>query len=390
MKRSIADLAEAGVLAFGDGYRTRRDELGASGFRIIRVRDVNSESISFQSPDFVISDRERAIGAKRAVENDVVLTTKGSVGRVAIVPALDENAVYSPQVCYFRIYKSDELNVRWFFYWLQSPEFWTQARDRMNNTDMAAYVNLADIASLQLTVPTIAHQARIVAVLGALDDKIASNNRVVALSRETIRALYARAILTAGESRLVNELDITYGEPFKGEYFTTAGSGRPLIRIRDLRTSAPVIWTTESRVRETMVQSGDVVVGMDAEFRASMWVGEPGLLNQRVCLPRGRRFGNAYLREALRAPLARLENEKVATTVIHLNKADLERETLVIAAQADLDQFERQAQPIYDHELVLAQETCKLRRLRDALVPALLSGDLTIRDAERQLEGTSR
>ena len=164
---TIAALSEAGALTFGDGYRTKRSEHGRPGYRILRVADVADGRVDLDGPDFVSDEYQRAIGSKLSQAGDVLLTTKGTVGRVAIFPADVEQVVYSPQLCFFRVTDTSTIHPRFLAYWFKSEAFVRQASHRANNTDMAAYINLGDIASLSLDLPGSSEQQAIAEVLGA-------------------------------------------------------------------------------------------------------------------------------------------------------------------------------------------------------------------------------
>lgn len=239
------------------------------------------------------------------------------------------------------------------------------------------------LRAIPVLLPSPAEQRAIAEVLGALDDKIAANTKRATTIEDLISALYSLARGQGFQSApLFDVLDMTYGEPFAGALFSEPEIGRPLIRIRDLKTFRSQIWTTEIRTRETLVAPGDIVIGMDAEFRATVWLGEPGLLNQRVCRATSRDYGSAFVREVLREPLAARENDKSATTVIHLNKSDLERSTVAMPTEAELRKFDSRAEPMLACIVELATENRTLAELRDTLLPQLMSGGLRVRDAE--------
>ncbi|MCR6492718.1 restriction endonuclease subunit S [Cellulomonas sp. P24] len=250
------------------------------------------------------------------------------------------------------------------------------------------HISGPQIASFVLTPHSLEEQRAIAEVLGALDDKIAANTRAERLADDLIRQMHARAVAApgSGNDRLLEAFTFSFGEPFSGEQFSEPGVGRPLIRIRDLRTFESQVWTTESRTRETVVRPGEIVVGMDAEFRATAWLGEPGLLNQRVCRVTSRVAGAAFVREALREPLAEIEGYKSGTTVIHLNKGDLDRHTVVIPSAPALQAFEATAEPVFARRVASAAERRGIAAIRDTLLPALMSGKLRVRDAERLAE----
>src|SRR5690606_18407352 len=76
--------------------------------------------------------------------------------------------------------------------------------------------------------------------------------------------------------------DVRYGAPFSSKLFNTDGNGLPLVRIRDLKDEAPGVWTPELHLKGCEIRPGDIVVGMDGEFRAYLWGGEVAWMNQRI------------------------------------------------------------------------------------------------------------
>ncbi len=384
---TLGDLAREGLLEFSDGYRTRRDEHALEGFRILRAGDVRDGRIHPDGPDFVDSSYGFAIGAKTVRDGDVVLTTKGTVGRTALVTTIESAVVYSPQVCFFRSNRTDIVDPHFLYHWLSSPEFVDQAGYLKSATDMAPYISLKDLASTRIELPPLSTQRAIAEVLGALDDKIAANSTSDALAAELAETLYARACrASAVERPLWHAITVTFGAPFSGGEFAEPGEGRPLIRIRDLKTHSCQIWTTERRPDESVISAGDVVAGMDAEFRPSLWLGDQGVLNQR-CLTADSKFGGrAFALEALKAPLSRIEGSKSATTVIHLNKSDLLRESVAMPDPGEMARFVGVAEPLRLRRVTLASESRHLGALRDTLLPHLMSGRITVKDAEKAVE----
>ena len=72
--------------------------------------------------------------------------------------------------------------------------------------------------------------------------------------------------------------------PLTQSFFNDKGVGKPVIRIRNLKDPHGCIFTTEDKYPpEVEVNPGDLLVGMDAEFRPHRWTGPRALLNQRVC-----------------------------------------------------------------------------------------------------------
>jgi type I restriction enzyme, S subunit len=160
-RRTLAEACAKGWLQLGDGYRTKRSEHGRPGLRILRAGDVGRDSINPAGSDFVSDEFRGSIGPKASQPGDVVLTTKGSVGRVAVVPLDMEQVVYSPQLCYFRVLDPTRLAPGFLSAWFRSDDLQRQAEARMFKSDMAPYINLADIQSMVMPLASPADQHRI-------------------------------------------------------------------------------------------------------------------------------------------------------------------------------------------------------------------------------------
>jgi len=115
-------------------------------------------------------------------------------------------------------------------------------------------------------------------------------------------------------------LQLQNGFAFDSKKFGT--NGTPLIRIRDLKGGAVTETCFEGEYDPRyLVKAGDLLIGMDGEFRCHEWRGPQALLNQRVCrlqdfsgdlLPRFVLYGiNKYLKE--------IEDVTAFATVKHLS-----------------------------------------------------------------------
>lgn len=245
------------------------------------------------------------------------------------------------------------------------------------------YLRQGDLAKIEAFVPPLEEQERIAGVLGAFDDLIETNRRLVAQIREVVTSAWARALSNGPvEMPFFDAFDVRFGAPFGGSEFAPSGVGRPLIRIRDLKTLSPDTWTTQSRPDETVIEPGDVLVGMDAEFVPTYWLGASGVLNQRVMRVKSPYGGAGLCCEALRDPMAFVQGYKTGTTVAHLNKADLQTLTVRIPEDRSRAVFNEATKGLVKAVVGLAQESDDLVQQRDELLPLLMSGKVRVRDVE--------
>jgi type I restriction enzyme S subunit len=179
--------------------------------------------------------------------------------------------------------------------------------------------------------------------------------------------------------------NVIYGAPFASSLFNSEKRGKPLIRIRDLQGEAPAVFTTEIHPKGYLLQPGDVAVGMDGEFRAYLWAGVESWLNQRVCVfaPKPG-YTSAFVRNSIIAPLAQVEATETATTVIHLGKNDIDRFIVIVPDAPVAKQFMQLCQPWYDQIVANRQQSRTLAALRDTLLPKLLSGEISVANAEEE------
>jgi type I restriction enzyme S subunit len=419
-----SELIDQDVLAIGDGYRAKNSELDTTGIPFARAGNING-GFNFDGADLFPAADLRKVGEKISRPGDVVFTSKGTVGRFAFVREETPAFVYSPQLCYWRSLSADTIDPRYLFYWMQGGEFWLQAEGVKGQTDMADYVSLGDQRRMFLTLPPPKEQRDIARILGALDDKIELNRRMNRTMEAIVQALFRswfvdfEPVSAKREGRKPVGMDaataalfpehfqdtamgaiplgwrvasiydaakVIYGAPFASKSFNSNGDGIPLIRIRDLASESPSVFTTEAHPKGYLVQPGDIVVGMDGEFRSFLWGGVSSWLNQRVCVFKpAPPFSAPFVRCNIMPLLAELEATETATTVIHLGKNDIDRFKIIDPGPGVLDAFNRICQPCYDRIVKNKQQLRNLTAMRDTLLPQLLSGDLRIGKLEEEL-----
>ena len=337
----------------------------------------------------------------------VILGRKGAYRGVQFSP----DPFFVIDTAYY-VRPKNELDMRWLYYAIKYHELGAidDGSPIPSTTRAAVYVREVD-------VPPIEEQRAIGRVLSALDDKIELNRRMIETLEAMARALFkswfvdfdpVRAKADGRDPGLLEPIaylfpagfidselgeipegwavcsvysiaDVVYGAPFSSAQFNTAGVGFPLLRIRDLTTENPGIWTSEAMPTAYKVRPGDIVVGMDGEFRAYIWGGPESWLNQRVCvfIPKSY-YSAAFVRNSILKLLADVEATEIGTTVIHLGKADIDHFIVVVPAAAVNVAFNNVCQPLFDRIVTSKRELHALAALRDSLLPKLMSGELRI------------
>ena len=192
-RQSLNDLARSGALVYSDGYRTRKDQLGSPGLPILRVADLVDGHIEVPTGESVLDEYLAGNEAKCSVPGDVVVSTKGTVGRVALISKDEPRFVYSPQVCFIRTQDISVVTPSLLHRWARSPAFASQAAAVQGQTDMAAYINLSDLGRFMLPVGG-SDSAEAIAIEGT--DRLIAQSRRESRALITIREALLPALMT--------------------------------------------------------------------------------------------------------------------------------------------------------------------------------------------------
>ena len=127
--------------------------------------------------------------------------------------------------------------------------------------------------------------------------------------------------------RLLGELvKVQNGAPFSSDKFNREGTGMPLIRIRDVGASETSTYFDGEYDPAYVVHAGDLLVGMDGDFRCAKWTSGDALLNQRVCrlTVKSTDLDERFLFLILQGYLEAIWKETSATTVKHLSSKSIQ------------------------------------------------------------------
>ena len=409
------------VVWFQEGPGILAKDFSSQGVPLVRLAGLGGYEVTLAGCNYIDSILvDKKWNHFKLKNGDILVSTSASLGRPAVVGAKAEGAIFYTGIIRFRP-ATTELDAGYLRTFLGSRIFMDQA-EAFATGSVIRHFGPSHLREMFIPLPPPSIQRAIATTLGALDDKIDLNRRMNETLEAMARALFKDWFVDFGPTRakiegrapyLAPEIwslfpdrldddgkpegwsevsiyevsNVIYGAPFASSGFNASGQGKPLIRIRDLPNENPGVWTLESHPKGYTVKAGDIVVGMDGEFRSYIWGGVDAWLNQRVCVFAPKTgISAAFVRNSIIAPLADIESTEVATTVIHLGKNDIDRFTVKVPDNAVLDEFNRIAQPLYEKIVANKQENSALAATRDLLLPKLMSGEIRVKDAEKIAE----
>jgi type I restriction enzyme, S subunit len=281
-------------------------------------------------------------------------------------------------------------------------------------------LNEGVIRRLPLTLPPIAEQRAIAAVLGALDDKIELNRRMNATLEAMARTLFqswfvdfdpVRAKLdgrvpfglgSAIEALFPDHLEETsLGHTPTGwevrsldrtaHYLNglalqkyPAGDGRtlPVIKIAQLRKgdSRGADRCNSDVPPAYIVQDGDVLFSWSGSLEVELWCGGSGALNQHLFKVTSPEFPKwfYYLWTLYYLDEFRLIAADKATTMGHIQRGHLDAAKVLVPPNPLLNAMSGVMSPLISQIIANRIQSRTLATLRDTLLPKLLSGELSV------------
>ncbi|MDQ4214747.1 hypothetical protein [Microbacterium capsulatum] len=275
-----------------------------------------------------------------------------------------------------------------YLYWvMRTPQYRAYCRAHATGT-----TNLGlprdDFFSFSFPAPSDERNS-LVCLLGALDDKINSNRRLISLIPQLIRSRVNALLLI--ETKLVPASRLATF--VNGGAFTkgATGTGRMVIRIADLNSGPgpSTVYNDLEVPEDKTVRAGDILMSWSGSLGVYRWARDEAIVNQHIfkVIPSGYPAWLVFDRvEAVIEIFQGIAKDK-ATTMGHIQRGHLDSTLVDLPTSGAIERLDEDLGPLWRRLLVAEQEMLKLATLRDALLPELLSGRIRVPEAARAVEG---
>ena len=432
---TVEQLQQRRILLVEDGnhgeYRPRPDEFVSAGVAFIRAADMDSGRVLFESASKINAHARQRITKGIGAPGDVLLSHKGTVGKLALVPDDAPAFVCSPQTTFWRTLDQERLDRKFLYAFLRSPGFHAQLATRAGETDMAPYVSLTSQRGLHVTLPPITTQRTIGNILGTLDDKIELNRRMNETLEALARALFkwwfvdfdpGRAKAEGRDPGLPKPLADLFPDRFVDSELGEIPQGwqlGPILICAELLNGGtpktdraefwggPVSWASAKDVSQcgqtflldterTITAKGleesatqlipafsTVVVARGATTGRIVLFGREMAMNQTCYALKSKLNAPFALYCQLRQEINALVHAAHGSVFDTITTSTFTNSKVVIPTPELIAAFERLAAPVFLRILSNTDESRTLATLRDILLPKLISGELRIYDAEK-------
>lgn len=353
-----------------------------SGIPIIRSQNIMDLSFHESGLAFISEEQAQAMEGVSVHLNDVLLNITGdSTARVAIWNRRQQARV-NQHVAIIRA-NPDQLDPYWLMYWLYSPEVKQHLLMLASSGASRAALTKGMLEQLELPDFSVRQQQSISAPLRALDDKIAANQTSISKIDEILRALWQKELSLSNIDVPLSSL----ASFINGKAFTkgASGTGRVVVRIAEMNSGigGKTVFSDFDADPDNEVNPGDLLFSWSGTLITKRWPYDQAIVNQHIfkVVPNGQ-LDLWALRQAIDAQLEYFQMIAAgkATTMGHIKRGDLDQEVEVPAQMSE--ETNQLGNSLWRLATSLEIQNLQLARTRDELLPLLMSGRITVGEAE--------
>jgi type I restriction enzyme S subunit len=156
----------------------------------------------------------------------------------------------------------------------------------------------------------------------------------------------------------------------------------PVLKIRELSGGITEAsdWATSQVKSEYIVEAGDVIFAWSASLMVKLWDGQKCVLNQHLFKVTSDEYPKWFYLRWCKHHLAEFIaiSASHATTMGHIKRGDLDAAMVLVPPPDVLESMSQQMQPLLDKQIQNARQIKTLEKLRDTLLPKLMSGEVRV------------
>lgn len=395
MKYNLVKLGDYLYIKGRIGWKgLKKDEyLPHSDYQIINGESLTNDGIDWGRAGFISRERYEESPEIMLEDGDILISKDGTIGKIGYVEGLNGKATVASGIFVIRNQKPTQIETRYIYHFLCSPAFKNFITMRTEGS-VIPHLYQKDFVELEVPLPDLITQKRIVGILDAISCKIEVNKAINNNLQQQAEALFAENFLNITDIPLgwrkgnlldiadyLNGLAMQKFRPKEGEL------GLPVLKIKELRQG---FCDTDSELcspsirSDYLVHDGDVVFSWSGSLLVDFWCGGDCGLNQHLFKVTSRRYEPWFYYLWTNYHLAKfvaIAADK-ATTMGHIKREDLAKAKVLIPSTEDYNKIGEVLRPLLSMAIYNRIENKKLSTLRDAILPKLMSGEIDVSEVE--------
>lgn len=358
---------------------------------LIRSQNVLDFNFSVDGLAYINNEQAQKLNNVSIEENDVLLNITGdSVARACMAPSWILPARVNQHVAIIRGNADLVLN-DYLLYFLQYKKSYLLSISQGGATRNALTKRM--IEDIELLLPNLSHQRKVVSILRSLDSKIELNRRINDNLEQQAQALFDH-YFDSGSIYLEDSImgcltDIAvYLNGLAMQKFPATDIERslPVLKIKELgqrKCDDCSDRCSDSIDADYIIDNEDIIFSWSGTLMVDVWCGGKCGLNQHLFkvtpLKNYPRWFVYYWTNRHLKKFKLIAKDK-AVTMGHIRRGDLENAEVAIPTNLNMLEINARINPLFQSIIDRRLEITKLENIRDALLPKLMSGELTINE----------
>lgn len=371
------------------GSQLHQEDYVEIGMPIVTVEHLGQKTFGKNNLPKVSEADYNRLAHYRLTTGDVVFSRVGSVDRCSYVSEKEAGWLFSGRCLRIRP-NTRVVMPEYLYYYLNTQKSQKFIRSIAVGATMPS-INTQIMAEVPILLPDNKTQSAIAKVLGSLDDKIAVNNRIIETADCLVDALYHQVKKLPPNSTFGEEFEIYGGatpstkndEFWGGDIFwatptdITALNGPWL-----LNTSRTITHSGLKATSSILHPENAILMTSRATIGKTALASTPITTNQGFIVIHAPKDLVPWLFSQLRNRTHEFESWANGATFLELPRGVFKTLPFIRCDKDQLAKFNTTAWPLLKHIEAAQQENQTLARTRDELLPLLMSGKITVRDAE--------
>lgn len=386
--------ADGGLIQTGPfGSQLHMSDYTADGVPVIMPTNIADGRVEPAGIMRTSPEKADTLARHKVRVGDIVYSRRGDITKRALIR--DQEVGWLCGTGCLLVRPSPAIDPVWLSYWLGQPSVHRWLLDQSVGATMHN-LNTEILSRLPVVAPPLPEQERIAGVLGAFDDLIETNRRVISAIDDYAVALAARAasLNTASRQCTFGDVAIVGG----GSTPSTKVSGywggtHPWATPKDITAlpsrflfDTPRKLTSEGLAKCTspLRPVGSVLMTSRATVGEFALAQVPVAVNQGFIVVNGHQAHDTtwlYFEMRRRADEFRTIAAK-GSTFPEISKSEFRRVTLEWPDEEARVTLHQQVEPLLTAAVALEREVADLTRQRDELLPLLMSGRVIVRDGD--------
>ncbi|MCG5457768.1 restriction endonuclease subunit S [Micromonospora sp. PSH03] len=392
---TLGDALEALIDHRGKTPKKMGGDFTEKGAKVISALLVKGGSIDLSQARCVSDEMYEKWMRVPTKRHDVILTSEAPLGRSALIP--DNGRYVLGQRVFGLRGKPGVLDSQYLFYSLQTSYVQDQLIGRSTGTTVLG-IRQSELVKVRIPAADYREQQKIAQILGALDEKIAVNDRIAGCSIALADAQFNRAVE-----------EVPTGPETFGSIAQVGGGGTPSTKVPEYwegdiawatpsdvtALGAPYLFGTSRRITDAgldncasvLYPAGSIFMTSRATIGAFAFPQAPTAVNQGfiVVVTPDEELA-MWLFHEMRDRVDEMRSLANGSTFLELSRKNFKAIGVRLPTPAARKEFAGKAIPLHQRAAAATAENATLAKLRDTLLPELMSGRLRVRDAEQVVE----